>query len=325
MNSRDVGGMARKQASGGTLMLTAMLVSVCGLGVEALARTPGTISKFSQPLGLMDPVPGAPPMYLGANHGSDFDWRFLMNPTDPTPRWVVADDFPSQPGVSINTIRWYGSYFQPFLAPQPSPTGGPLTTTEDGWVFSFHRDLQPTPGGPNFSQPRELVGTYVATPEIVRYSNTGIKGWDGHEVWCYEVDLKDLCLAHGTPGEAEPGRFIQRQTENNIYWLSIAAENGHDIIPGSNPSLWTSVPNDDQPITFGHFWGWHASPQNFMDLPVMGNVFMPNSQQWVYGPWQPVLDQHQGRGMAFELLTVPAPTSAALMGLGVLMLGRRRR
>ena len=96
-------------------------------------------------------------------------------------------------------------------------------------------------------------------------------GWDMHEVWCYEVDLKDMCLAHWTPGEAEPGQFIQRSTPNDIYWLSIAAENGHDIIPGSNPFNWQSVPNND-PVIPEHFWGWHSSPENFMDLPVMGGV-----------------------------------------------------
>lgn len=297
------------------LVQVAAVLSACG----AAMANPGTQSKFSQPLGLMS---GAAPMWLGADHGSDFDWRFLMNPNDPTPRWVVADDFPSIPNVPIQTIRWYGSYFEPFFEPQPGPTGP--VTTEDGWVFSFHRDIQPTVGGPTFSQPGALVGTYVADPSVVRYTPTPFLGWDQHRVWCYEVDIKDLCFAHGTPGEAMPGQFIQRPTDNGIYWLSIAAENGHDIISGGSPTNWTSVPNTDQPITFGHFWGWHSSPENFADLPVMGNVFMPTTSQWLYGPWQPVIDQHQGRGMAFELL-IPAPGGLALLGLGGALVSRRRR
>lgn len=303
------------------------LLALSGCGVlfacaGAALGNPGDQIKFTQPLGLMQPPTGGPPMWVGANHGSDFDWRFLPNPNDPTPRWVVADDFPSIPQVTITGIRWYGSYFNPAFAPQPGPAG--LQTTEDGWVFSFHRDVQPIPGGPNFSQPSTLVGTYVASHDVVTYSNTGIVGWDGHEVWCYEVAFKDLCLAHGTPGEAEPGRFIQRQTPNNIYWLSIAAENGADIISAGSPTNWEAIPNNDSPITAGHFWGWHASPENFMDLPVMGNVFMPTSQVWEYGPWAPVTDDHMGVGMAFTLL-IPSPGSAGLVLLGAGVALRRRR
>lgn len=308
--------------------LVASVVGGCGVvlmpSVEATAN-PGTLSKFNQPLGVAPPMPGLPPMWVGSNHGSDFDWRFIMQPTPSVPAWAVADDFPSIPGIAITTVRWYGSYFNPMFAPRPDPTGGPgLLTTEDGWVLSFFRDIQPGAGGPPFSQPGALVGTYVASPEVVRYSNTGMIGWDMHEVWCYEVDLKDMCLAHWTPGEAEPGQFIQRSTPNDIYWLSIAAENGHDIIPGSNPFNWQSVPNND-PVIPEHFWGWHSSPENFMDLPTMGGVRMPNPIDWLYGPWEPIIDQHMGVGMAFELLYVPGPGGLTLLGLGALVACRRRR
>ena len=49
-----------------------------------------------------------------------------------------------------------------------------------------------------------------------------------------------------------------------------------------------------------------------MDLPVMGNVFMPTSQVWEYGPWAPVTDDHMGVGMAFTLL-IPARGSCGLV------------
>lgn len=294
------------------------VVAVAGLSAVALAN-PGDLVKFSQPL---VPMTGTPnPMWIGADHGSDLDWRFLMQPGPQA--WVVADDFPSIPGTPITGVRWYGSYFDPMFLPQPDPVGG-LATFEDGWVISFHRDMQPVVGGPPFSQPTSLVGTYVASPDVVQYRNTGIVGWDGHLVWEYTVAIKDMCIAHGTPGEAEPGRFTQRQTDNNIYWISIAAENGHDIIPGGTPDNWTSVPNADPILTSQHFWGWHSSPVNFMDRPVMGGLTMPTTTQWLYGPWEPIIDQHGGVGMAFELY-IPSPGVGALAATGALMLLRRRR
>ncbi len=277
--------------------------------------TTGTIRKYAQ----------MPQHMVGENIASDVDWRLVMqNPTFPAqPNWTIADDFPSQ-GLPIHTVRWWGSYFPDATGlPSNEPIFNPSTgrfeaVVEEGFVVSFFRDIPAgTPGGPPFSRPGELLGTWLAPDMVVDITPTPLVGWDGHRVWEYSLDLKLAHLEHANAAYSTPGWF--QQIPNEIYWLSIVAENGHEVVPGT----WTFTNNGD-PIAPDHFWGWHTSPDSFLDVATMGNLLMPGTE-WQYVNWQPIMPQHGPHDMAFELLTIPTPGAAALLGLAGLAALRRRR
>ena len=284
------------------------------------SANPGEVSKFAQ----------YPQPNMGYNRPSDMDWRLsttqdpLIPP--PLPGWAVADDFPNiYPDQPINTVRWWGSYAAPAFEPQPDATGGFAPVIEDGWTVSFFRDI-PAPAG-GFSRPGSLLATYIAGANAVSYLPTSQVGWDQHRVWEYRLNLKEACLDHFVPEFIDShGQFVQRSFEQ-VYWISIAAENGATIFVGPDGN-WQPIHNEDPPIT-NHFWGWHTSPENFLDLPTDSPLIMvmpPGSlgSEWVYGPWQPIQPDHMGVGQAFELL-IPSPASLALFGVAGVVVVRRKR
>ncbi len=303
------------------MQILVMVGAACGIAGTSAAN-PGQQTKFGQ----------YPQPQMGYNRPSDMDWRLSTTPSPtvppPLPGWAVADDFPNlRPDTPINTVRWWGSYFQPAFEPQPNAAGGWAPVIEDGWTVSFFRDI-PAPVGGGFSRPGSLLATYIAGPGAVRYAPTGQVGWDQHRVWEYSLNLKEACLDHFVPEFIDPlGQFVQRSFEQ-VYWISIAAENGANVIvdPSGN---WHVEHNNDPTIT-PHFWGWHTSPENFLDLPTGSPLIMvmpPGSSdnQWVYGPWEPILPDHMGVGQAFELLVIPSPAAISLFGIPLLMGAARRR
>lgn len=282
--------------------------ALCCAGA-ALAEGPGAELKFGQ-----SPAPN-----MGYNRGSDFDARF---PTAPV-GWAVADDFPNlRPHVGVRTVRWWGSYFHPGTEPVPDPShpGAFVPVVEEGFSLTFFRDVPAGTGTP-FSQPGLDLATYVAPAGVVRITPTTLIGWDQHPVWQYEVDLKNTCLDHPRGPEARPTEFVQ--LTDPVYWLSISAFNGATVVPPDAAGRWSFLPNDD-PVLTTHFWGWHTSPENFLDLPTMGMVTMPTVDFWQFGPWQPIQPDHMGVGQAFELL-IPSPGAWALLATAVILNSRRRR
>ncbi len=266
-----------------------------------------------------------PENQFGENVPSDFDWRLLMDPpTAPpfAPNWVVADDFRSD-GRPITSVRWWGSYFDSAAEPVLSPDiDSYVAVIEEGYVISFHEDI-PADATGAFSRPGALLGTYVA-PEFAVYKKpTGMIGWDQHPVWEYIVDLEWTHLEHAIPGLSEPDAFLE--TAGTIYWISIAAENGHEIfVDPAFPDVWVTSPTND-PVEEEHFWGWHTSPDRFNDVPVDGSLTMIGPQ-WNYGQWNPIETFHGDGDMAFELLTpIPEPAGMMLLLLGVTGIGCLRR
>jgi len=282
--------------------------------IAPAAADQGTVVKWPQ-----SPVlkPDVPNMYDGEDYPSDIDWRIV--PTEPTtfipePNWNVADDFRSD-GRPILTVRWWGSYFPGLDGTEPLPG------IEEGYVLSFFSDQPADPTDPNsFSHPRDLLGTYVAPFPAVKITPTGFVDWGFHRVWEYEVNLQDTHLFH--PSDiADPIAF--REQAGEIYWLSVVAENGADVVPDT----WEFVHNDD-PIPQEHFWGWLTRPPFFNDTATQTKLLMPGGDQWVYPFWEPIRPQHERSEMSFELLTVPEPTSALLAllgGCGLLAVAARRR
>lgn len=260
---------------------------------------------------------------FGKNIGSDVDRRQIMLP--PTargaPSWVVAGDFICD-GTPIGGVRWWRSYFDPNNEPQPNPDGTALTTViEDGLLISFFRDIPVSPINPDFSRPGELLGSYIADVSVVMISPTGMTHWDEHPIWQCEVMIADTDGDHLIAGLSEPHAFLE--TAGEIYWISIAAENGHRI----EPATWEPIDTMD-PVEEEHFWRWHTSPTENIDLAVMGDLQMPGSD-WLYGNWNPVETVHLGDEMAFELLTIVPEASSivlAVIGMGTLVcVGWQRR
>jgi hypothetical protein len=270
-----------------------------------------TIPKWSQRPGYLL-FPAAPDMH-GGNRPSDVDWTLLMQTTNIIqPNWVIADDFRSD-GRPIISLRWWGSYF-------PGFTNG----FEDGFAISFFSDV---PGVSNqfglFSRPGNLLGTYLAPFSAVRVRDAFYRGWDGHEIFQYEVNLKDTCLDHAVTNLATPRAFLERS--NVIYWLAITAEVGHRIIAETNRNgvitNWFEEPTHKRATN--HFWGWHTSPTNWNDASVMGNLIM-SGQNWIYPPdrWRSNAVFHMERDQAFELLTAPVLVSAGWEGTNVIVVFR---
>jgi hypothetical protein len=239
----------------------------------------------------------------GENVPSDIDWRAVMQPTpgDTIPNWNVADDFRSD-GRPITAVRWWGSYFDNAAALQP----------EDGFVISFFSDIPADPNDPAgaFSRPGDLLGTYVAPIASIKKSPTDMIGWDMHDVWEYEVQLEWTHLEHASD-IATAEEFQEK--EGVIYWVSITAENGHQI----DMATWDSFDTGEAPLPF-HYWGWHTSRDEFNDEPVMTMLTMPpDTGEWNYGPWELIVRDHPARDMAFELLTpIPEPSTVTLLLLG---------
>ncbi len=272
------------------------------------APVPPKPTKWSQRPGQLE----------GENIPSDVDWRVIMQPPsqqDPSvPNWVVADDFRSD-GRPIHGVRWWGSYPDPALEPQQNADGSYTATTEDGFVLSFFKDIPVSPTNP-FSTPGTLIGTYTAPIPHIKITPTNLIGWDQHRVWEYEVLLDDTHAEHLVRGLTTPNQV--KEIAGEIYWLSVVAENGHFI----DNDTWEARDNGDPPPT-AHFWGWHTSPDQFNDVPVMGDLQMPGTD-WVYDNWDMILTQHGNADMAFELFA-PEPTTItmSLCVLGLLCGCRR--
>jgi hypothetical protein len=288
------------------IMKTVIKLGILGL-LSLSVATPamadqGDITKWLQ----------SPANMMGENIGSDVDWRDIMQPIPTAPNWVVADDFRSD-GRPIYTVRWWGSYFDPANQPEcSSPTDCLPPFIEDGFILSFFSDQPVEPPDNPFSRPKDLLGSYIAPIEAVRITPTGLIGWDQHPIWQYEVNLQDTHLDHPSP-IADPIKFNEQAGE--IYWLSIAAQNGHDILPD-----WSFLDNGD-PVEPEHFWGWHTSPDSFGDVATMGSLIMPNTD-WVYQDWDLIEPLHTDNNMAFELLTTPEPSSTlSFLALGTIGAG----
>jgi hypothetical protein len=243
---------------------------------------------------------------VGENIHSDVDWRLAMTPNGD--RQAAADDFISN-GRPITGIRWWGSYFDPNEQPQPDPINGNLVPpAEEGYVISFFANGATAPG------PGQLLGMYEAPASAVDIQPTGLTGWDGHPVWEYVVDLDETLLEHRSD-LATPESF--NEIEGTEYWISIAAENGHEIDVAGG----TTNDNGD-PIRTTSWWGWHTTPDAVTfpapasDSPPFAAGIAMDGDQWVYFPWNIADQQHPSpnlNNLSFELLTID-PSTIGLSG-----------
>lgn len=204
---------------------------------------------------------------------------------------VVVDDFRSD-GRPIVGFRWWGSYFQ------DAGQGAERTVS---FELSFHQDCPVADatcgnGGPYpYSTPRD--GGYFSAIYNVEedFFGTTAGGQDVYEYW---VDVRD------TPGPGFLGG-TWNEVAGEIYWLDVAWNSGQFGTPFG----------DD-------VWGWHESAQHNLDFAVTTGQGVGGNPH--VGPW----DLLDGRDMAFQVLTVPEPSTIVLFGSGLIGLGfsaRRRR
>ena len=183
---------------------------------------------------------------FGGDRVSDCNWTNAQGCP------AVADDFRSD-GRPITALRWWGSYLN-------SHNPG----DEDGYVLSFFNDLRPTN---TFSQPTNLLATYVAPWDKLTVSNTSLVGLDGLPIYEYTVCLRDTCpyycyVPTNSALLGRPWAFLEQS--NTIYWLAIEAERGRTFALTTN-CVWTNYPSGKTNLS-GHFWGWHTSPCSNLDI-----------------------------------------------------------
>jgi hypothetical protein len=227
---------------------------------------------------------------FGGDRASDCNWTNAQGCP------AVADDFRSD-GRLITAVRWWGSYLN-------SHNPG----DEDGYVLSFFNDLRPTN---TFSQPTNLLVTYVAPWNKLTVSNTSLVGLDGLPIYEYTVCLRDTCPYYyyvPTNSLLLGRQWAFLEQSNTIYWLAIEAERGETFALTTN-AIWTNYPSGKTSLS-EHFWGWHTSPCSNLDASVTGVL----TSNLGYQSWTMNTNLFGEVDQAFELLTfAPPPAQASIL------------
>ncbi|NOS99274.1 MAG: hypothetical protein HOP29_01450 [Phycisphaerales bacterium] len=133
------------------------------------------------------------------------------------------------------------------------------------------------------SRPGNLLIQWVVPNNQVTRTDISKTGWDGHRIFCYDVDLPQ-CLDHNfaAPDEFDPTTGVFTPRPSKTYWLSIQAEVGLVPIPGPIPGQWQGIKTGET-IT-QDFWGWHTTPPGYQhkDDAFMGSLHMGCPGEWVY-------------------------------------------
>ena len=213
---------------------------------------------------------------------------------------MVADDFRSN-GKPIFGFHWWGSYLTDPNTGQEWDTGQGAERTVS-FEISFHQDCPAgdatcSNGGPfPYSTPSNNPFYFSAIYDVEEdFFGTTAAGENVYEYWL-RVD--------GTPGPDFLGGTWD-EVAGEIYWVDFAWDAGQFGTPFN-----------------GNVWGWHESFEHNLDFAVTTAPGGPANPH--IGPWALL----NGRDMAFEVLSVPEPATAALLVLGLGGAGfasRRRR
>jgi len=196
-----------------------------------------------------------------------------------TPDSGVADDWKCRDNRPVTDIHWWGSYVNWIQPTQPAqkPTS---------FWFGMYKDIPAPADGKGYSQPGALIWGYEAAAGgyeevFVGYDKDPRTGNITDSTFQYNVTLPAA------------NWFIQDPSQNSIYWLSIVA-----MYRAEEPQL---------------LWGWKTRPHFYQDDAV---------KRYELGGWERVgilnsANDFESWDMAFELSTVPEPSSLLALGMGV--------
>lgn len=132
------------------------------------------------------------------------------------------------------------------------------------------------------SRPDRLVVQWAVDPAFVTIDTSLKVGCDGHQIYCYTVDLPNTCVDHdfSDPGELLPDRTFGPQP-GKTYWLSVQAAVGVNFLTLPDGSC-QAVANGN--TLTGDAWGWHTTPPGYQhkDDAYMGQLAMGCPGEWIY-------------------------------------------
>ena len=244
---------------------------------EIPIKPPAEHLKWSQPPIELDPK-SRTPVYCGWDQPS-----FHTIPVaGGAGLWqVVADDFRCIGSMPITSVHWWGSY-KGWQYPQP-PQLKPVA-----WRIGFWSNIIPMPPG-SVSQPGKLLWQIEVPATRVHEEWSGIDEFpDSPMDTCFQyyVDLtqKEYFWQQ---------KFIDTQTKDDVFWISIVAVYGGFMPPPNIP------------------WGWKTRPAHWMDDAItfrmegeleVGYVLSLNLVNPIEGY---ICGQVESYDMAFELDTDP--------------------
>ncbi len=199
---------------------------------------------------------------------------------------VVADDFQSD-GRDIYGFHWWGSYLTDPTTSEEFATGQGAERNVS-FEISFHNDCP------------------ALDPSC------------GQDVYDYSTPSTDYT---SVIVEAEEDFFGITASGETVYeyWVLL-------------PVPWEEIAGETYWVDFGwnagqfgtnigdNVWGWHESSDHWNDFAVTTNTAIGGNPH--AGTWNVIDGQ---RDMAFEVITVPEPTSILLIGIGLAGLGFARK
>jgi hypothetical protein len=217
---------------------------------------------------------------------------------------VLADDFLCRKTGLITDIHIWGSWLNDIL---PQNAAGQPDPTQVKFRLSIHSDIPKDPTGA-YSRPGELLWQRDFEPgafQVIPFGSDLTEGWydpntrnyipvGDHNAWQYNFLIDPL------------NAFEQKGSTANpiVYWLDVEA-----------------FPIVSEPGTAGPLFGWKTSVDRWNDDAVWGNS--PS------GPWNelryPEGHQYYGESIDLAFVITPEPATMALLGLGSLVLLRKRR
>jgi len=230
--------------------------------------------KWSQPPIEWDPNDDIP-TYCG--------WDELSYTVDPDFDWlIVADDFRCLGTMPVTSIHWWGSHLgweEPGSMPQDLPIA---------WRIGFWSNVPAEPtADPNYSYPEKLLWQIEVPADRVDVEEVGSDEYP-------EIPYYDICYQYYLDLERDEWFWQNKyETQDHIYWLSIAAIYDPDV---EDPQF---------------LWGWKTRPWSWMDDGVRFWVDENLVPGMLLDPGlnmiEPIIDPLSGESfdLAFELDTDP--------------------